>query len=261
MFHLRCATVLVFLLTIGCDSKPSPRKPEPVAPSGGNGGGGSAAPVPKDHYGDGVVRGRILFEGTRPPMRPIAMGGDNFCQNHAPAAAPPKHLISADGGVPWVFVYVKSGINGEYTTPANALTLDQKGCMYEPHVFGIFVGQPLDIINSDNTAHNVNTIVARNEKFNISQPQLGNRSTRTFTRPEIMVKFKCDVHGWMDAYAGVMRHPFFAVTDRDGRFEIARLPAGTYELEIWHELWGKRTQTVTIGAGEAKEISFTYKKE
>ncbi len=262
MSLIRHLALLALLLPLACDNKPAAKR-EPVAPAdGGNGSGdGAAVNVPKDHYGTAAVRGRVRFEGKRPPMRPIQMGGDAFCHNNARATSAPKFQIAEDGGVPWVFVHVKKGIEGEYTTPATPVTLDQHGCMYEPHVFGIFVNQPLEILNSDDTAHNVNSLATRNERFNISQPQKGNKHTRTFTRPEIMVKFKCDVHGWMDAYAGVMRHPFFAVTDKEGNFEIARLPAGSYELEIWHELWGKRTQMVTLGEGETKEVAFTYEKD
>ena len=73
-----------------------------------------------------------------------------------------------------------------------------------------------------------------------------------------MVPFKCDVHRWMNAYVGVLDHPFFAVTGADGTFELKGLPPGTYTIEAWHEKLGTQTQTVTIGEKETKDVAFTF---
>ena len=71
--------------------------------------------------------------------------------------------------------------------------------------------------------------------------------------------FKCDVHKWMNAFVGVVDHPFFAVTGADGAFELKGLPPGTYTIEAWHEKLGTQTQSVTIGEKEAKDVAFTFK--
>jgi hypothetical protein len=136
--------------------------------------------------------------------------------------------------------------------------IDQTGCLYEPRVVGVMVGQSLEIRNSDPLLHNIKAVPTENRGFNISQPQAGMTSTRTFNTPEIMVPLECNVHGWMNAYVGVVAHPYFATTGADGAFAIAGLPAGTYQLEAWHERFGTRTGTVTVTDGGAGTVDFTY---
>ena len=100
------------------------------------------------------------------------------------------------------------------------------------------VGQPLEIVNSDPTLHNIHALPKDNKEFNTGQPIQGMKMTHTFTAKEVMVPFKCDVHGWMNAYVGVLDHPYFAMTDKDGKFELKGLPPGTYTIEAWHEKLG-----------------------
>jgi plastocyanin len=159
-----------------------------------------------------------------------------------------------------VFVYVKDGL-GDRTFPApqTEVVLDQRGCKYMPHVIGAQVGQPVKIINSDATLHNVHAVPKVNPEFNFSQALKGMENVRTFDRPEIMVPFRCDVHGWMAAYVGVVPHPYFAVTAANGSFEIKGLPAGTYTLEAWHETLGVQTATVTVDGTAPGTASFAFK--
>ena len=143
-------------------------------------------------------------------------------------------LVGADGGLKNAFVYVREGLDPAYgfDVPASAVILDQKGCRYAPRVVGVRVGQPLEIVNSDPTAHNVHALPMSNQEFNQGQPFQGMRMTQTFTVPEVMVRFMCNVHGWMKAYAGVRPDPFFAVSGEDGSFSIKDLPPGTYTVEV-----------------------------
>ena len=143
--------------------------------------------------------------------------------------------------------------------PTEPAQIDQKECRYHPHVFGMRVGQPLEIINSDPTLHNIHAMAKNNREFNNGQPIQGMKTVHTFTAAEVMVPFKCDVHGWMNAYVGVLDHPYFAVTDASGTFSLPALPPGTYTIEAWHEKLGTTTQSVTLGPNETKEISFTFK--
>jgi hypothetical protein len=128
-------------------------------------------------------------------------------------------------------------------------------------VTGVQVGQPVEIVNSDATLHNVHAVAVTNTEFNFSQPIKGHRRQQVFDKPEIMVPFKCEVHGWMRSYVGVVPHPFFAVSRADGTFEITGLPAGTYTIEAWHEQLGTQTQTVTVDgkAGAAADFTFASK--
>ena len=121
---------------------------------------------------------------------------------------------------------MKSGINGTYPPAATAAVIDQKGCTYHPHVFGVVAGQNIDILNSDPTLHNIHSLPEKNEAFNLGMPVQGMKYTKKFDKPEVMVQIKCDVHGWMSAYCGVVSHPFFAVTAADGTYAIKNLPRG-----------------------------------
>jgi plastocyanin len=171
-------------------------------------------------------------------------------------------MVGGGGELQNVFVYVKDGLGDRtFTAPTGPVVLDQKGCRYHPHVFGIMVGQPMQILNSDPTLHNIHATPAagQNAEFNTGQPIQGMKTDHTFTKKEVMVPFKCDVHSWMNAYVGVLDHPYFATTGGDGAFALNKLPPGTYTIEAWHEKLGTQTQSVTIGPKESKEITFTFK--
>jgi len=263
LLSLCCAVILA-----GCGDSPPQKSSDrnqgtdrtPAVAGPGNDVAEKATSEAKNLFGSATIKGHVRFEGKRPRPRPLKMQGDRACYSGNAAVYPPGTTISKSGGVPFVFVYIKKGIHGDYAPPEEPVRLDQTGCMFVPHVFGIQVGQSLRIVNDDPTAHNVHGLFKHNEPFNVSQPVKGMVSVKRFSRPEVMAKFKCDVHGWMSAYAGVLRHPFFAVTDADGAFQISRLPAGDYELETWHELWGKRHRTVHVETGRTINADFTYRR-
>jgi plastocyanin len=168
--------------------------------------------------------------------------------------------VVADGKLANVFVYVKDGLgNYVYDQPTDKVTIDQQNCRYHPHVFGMRVGQTLIIKNSDDTLHNIHAMPKINTEFNEGEPIKGMTREKTFTAKEVMVPFKCDVHGWMNAYVGVLDHPYYALTDKDGKFELKSLPPGTYTIEAWHEKLGTMEQKVTLGQKETKDVSFTFK--
>lgn len=212
--------------------------------------------------GGGTVSGSVKFTGAKPTMRRIDMSEEEGCASKY--TTPPTEesaLVSGTGGLANAFVYVKSGLPAGYTAPpvTTPVLLDQDGCRYKPHVFGIRVGQELQIKNSDPLAHNIKSKGKANRPFNISQPNVTRTPTvRTFTAAEVMVPIECNVHGWMQAYAGVLPHGFFAVSGADGKFTIPRLPPGTYTLEAWHEKYGTQTATVTITGAETKTADFTF---
>jgi plastocyanin len=218
------------------------------------------APVtnPVDPATTGSIAGAISLEGTPPSAQPINMGSDPYCMGVG--AASTQTFLVSNGGLQNVFVYVKDGLgNLKFPVPTTPVVLDQKGCSYVPRVLGIQVGQPLDMVNSDETLHNIHALPMANREFNRGQPLKGLKSTTVFTTPEVMVPFKCDVHKWMNAWVGVVEHPFYAVSGTGGAFEIKGLPPGTYTIEAWHEKLGTQTQMVTVGAKESKAISFTFK--
>lgn len=209
--------------------------------------------------GAGSIHGTVAFEGTAPVQEKVKMDADPACQQqHATAVTTEDVVVNADGTLKNVFVYVKEGATGPFAAPATPVVLNQIGCWYTPHVFGIQTGQPLEIVNSDGTLHNVNAKPTANQPFNLAQPVKGMKATKTFAKREVMVKFKCNVHPWMSAYAGVVEHSFFGVSGTDGSFAITGLPAGTYVLEAWHEKYGTQAQTVTVSDGETTRVEFAF---
>jgi plastocyanin len=207
----------------------------------------------------GSIAGMVKFEGTAPANAPIRISKD--CPQVA-GAAPVNEavLVGKDGALRNVFVYVKSGLDAAYTfdTPTAPVELVQSGCIYAPRVMGVRVGQPIDVVNSDPTLHNVHALPMVNQEFNKSQPVQNSHMTHVFTAPEVMVRFMCNVHSWMSSYVGVMEHPYFAVSDEAGHFEIKNLPPGTYTLEAWHEKFGRKTAQVTVGDKQAQTATFTF---
>ena len=208
----------------------------------------------------GNITGRVMFEGAPPANAPVKMSGDPACMAANANGLSFETYMVKNGGLDNVFVYVKDGFGNYYfEVPTAPVKLDQQGCRYVPHVFGARVGQPIEITNGDNTLHNVHAVANVNREFNFGQHFKGMKNTEVFTAREVMVPFKCDVHGWMISYGGIMDHPYFAVTSDGGKFDLKTLPAGTYTVEAWHEKMPPQTQTVTVGQKETKEISFTFK--
>ncbi len=226
----------------------SPKNPEASkAPAG-----------PPGRLGTAVVSGRVSLAGATPANEKVTMTTDPFCDGHNPGETElPAYVVGADGGLGNVLLRVTEGVTGVYAAPVEAKQLDQIGCAFSPRVLALMTGQPLDIVSSDATLHNVHAAAKANPPFNLGMPAPGTRYTRTFEKPEI-VPFKCDVHPWMRAWVAVVPHPFFAVTGPDGRYEIQRLPAGTYTVEAWHEKLPAQTFAVTVAEGEAASHDVTF---
>ncbi|MFT5169964.1 MAG: hypothetical protein ACI9E5_000762 [Candidatus Omnitrophota bacterium] len=214
---------------------------------------------------DGVtkVTGIIKFEGEVPKFRAIKMDADPICLFHHKGKSiyPEALVLGEDMTMANVFVYISKGLPKKaYATPLEPVVLDQKGCMYEPHVFGVMVDQPLKILNPDGTLHNVHATPKINKEFNLAMPKFRKETTRSFSEPEFMFSIKCDVHPWMQTWVSVMDHPFFTVTQKDGNFSIENLTPGDYELTAWHEKLGTKSKRFTILSGENKSLNFTFSK-
>ncbi len=200
------------------------------------------------------------FEGQAPVVNKIKADADPKCKlMHPEGITPDQIVVNSNGTLKNVFVYIKEGLSGKtFEAPKQAVVFNQEGCQYHPKVFGIQVNQPLEIVNSDDTLHNVHALPTQSQSFNLGMPIKGMKLKKTFTKPEIMVKIKCEVHPWMTAYAGVLDHPYFAVPGDDGAAAIKGLPPGDYVLEAWHEKYGAQTQKVTV-TDKDQEVSFTFK--
>jgi hypothetical protein len=212
------------------------------------------------------VSGKITLKGTPPAEKEITpIKADVNCGKlHDKPVFTRHYVVGADSGLGNVFVYIKSGLEGKkFDAPATPAVIDQAGCLYQPYVIGLMIGQTLDIKNSDGFMHNVNysastTGPAGNTPFNIAQPKQGQVDKKTFAKPEIFAKFACNVHPWMFGYLGIVDHPFFAVTDKDGKFSLpSTLPAGKYTLVAKHLKAGEVTQEIEVKEGDKKQVSFT----
>jgi plastocyanin len=206
-----------------------------------------------------VITGIVNFEGTAPAPEPIDMSEEPACaEKHSGGAVNRSVAVGDNGRLANVFVYVKEGLGDRrFAAAGDAPVMDQDGCMYEPRVLGVQTGQEVTFRNSDGLLHNINAQGSTNRSFNISQPQ-NMDSRRTFAQQEVMIPVRCDVHGWMEAYVGVVDHPYFAVTGEDGSFRIENLPPGTYTIEAWHEAYGAQTTQVTVAAQQTGETTFTF---
>ena len=207
----------------------------------------------------GTISGKVDFTGTAPAQEKINMAADPSCAAMGGDVMTEDVVVNADGTLSNVFIYIKEGLEGQqFSTPKEAVPMDQRGCHYIPHVFGVQVNQPIEIINSDSTLHNVHSLPTKSKQFNLGMPIKGMKLKKKFGKPEVMVKIKCDVHPWMHAYVGVLEHPFFSVTQDAGTFEITDLPAGTYMVEAWHEKFGTQTQEVTVDEAGVQSINFSF---
>lgn len=235
-----------------------------AACSGGGKEAASSAPPANAQRVDtataGALVGRVSFEGVPPENPKVKLSGDPNCSRANASGLTFENYMVSDGGLDNVFVYVKDGLgNYHFDAPAEAVKVDQQGCRYVPHVVGVRAGQPLEVSNSDATIHNVHALPSVNREINIPQPSKDQRDVATFTAAEVMVPLKCDLHPWMNAYVGVVAHPYFAVTNDGGRFELKNLPPGKYTIEAWHEKAGRQRQEVTIGEKESKTVGFTFR--
>jgi len=204
---------------------------------------------------------KVVLSGPAPPAVKVQTSADPYCAkvHQADPLFSQTVQVGTDGALIDSLVFVKDGVSGTYAAPKTPVTLDQKGCVYIPHVIGMMAGQPLEILNSDPTLHNIHPLPVVNAGFNIGMPVQGMKQTRVFQKPEPVFHVKCDVHSWMSAYVATFAHPFFGVSNKQGTVELTNLPAGTFQIQAWHEKYGVQVQSVSLSAGETKQITFTYK--
>ena len=250
------ATVALAVGIVSCGGG-SPPSETPAAPAGAPAAGGKTV----DPATAGSVSGTVKFDGAAPRMRPINMAAEPSCAKvHATAATTQDVLVATGGALQNVVVYLKGDFSQySFPPPSAPVTLDQKGCLYTPHVLAVQVGSPVSVQNSDQTTHNIHPVPMINREWNQSQPPGAPPLEQEFARAEVMIPVKCNVHPWMKAYVGVQKHPFAAVSGADGTFSIKGLPPGDYTLESWQEKYGAQTQKVTVGPKETKTVDFSYK--
>lgn len=240
----------------GCGGNKSGPAESPSAPAANAPAGKTVDPATV-----GEVSGTVKLDGTPPKMKAINMAAEPACGKARTSPAMSEEVVTGEGGdLANVVVYVKSGAEGySFPAPSGPVKIDQQGCQYHPHVIALEVGQNLEVVNSDQTTHNIHPVPKDNREWNESQPPGATPIEKSFPRAEVAIPVKCNVHPWMKAYIAVLSNPYFQVTGKDGAFNLKNLPPGNYTLTAWHELYGTSEQMVTIGPKETKTVTFTFK--
>jgi uncharacterized membrane protein/plastocyanin len=208
----------------------------------------------------GNVKATVLLEGTPPPPKELNLG---TCTTDSKGPVFADTVLAKGGKLQNAFVWVKKGLESYKgpAAPAEPIVMDQKGCVYHPHVIGARVGQSVVFLNSDPVLHNVRTVADVNAPFNDMMPTKDMRLSKTFDKEEVMVRAKCDVHPWMAAFVGVVNHPFFAVSNEAGEVSLQNVPEGDYEVEAWHEAFGRTQQKLKVEARKTAQLTFTFRVE
>ncbi len=259
---LALTTIFSLLALLSSCSKPATN--EGVATNNSAATGKAFAPKGDE----GSVTGAIAYNGTPPAPKKIDASADPACGQANPNLSTEDNVVK-DGKLANVFVYIKDGATadgtkvGDYTfpTPSGAVTLDQKGCHYVPHVVGLQANQKLRITNSDPTTHNIHPTPKVNAEWNQSQTAGSGPIEKTFARAEVLIPVKCNQHPWMKSYVGVLKHPFFAVSAEDGSFTIKGVPPGKYTVVAWHEggaTGTEKTMQVTVPANGSAKADFAF---
>ena len=215
--------------------------------------GSETAPEP-----GGAVSGRITFRGELAKSQPsnAVEGSDSHIQRHANEDV----LISADGGLQNVVVYVKKGIAArKFPVPAEPLIINQHVGRFEPRIAAVMAGQSVQINNCDALVHKVRSENEENFPLNADlRPGAGQTFQLPF--PERAFTISCADHPWMRAQCWVFNHPYFAISSADGGFALAALPPGQYTIAAWHERLGEKQQKITVKPGEKLDVRFVFER-
>ena len=204
-----------------------------------------------------AVDGVVTFEGTPPENKKLTLPAG--CGSKSGGKAFSNEILIKNGKLQNALVVIKNAPASREPVPEKELVLDQHGCMYHPRVAAARVGQKVTFVNSDAIFHNVRSVTTQNERFNVAMPKKDQRITKVFKKPEMFFQAKCSVHPWMGAYVAVVDHPWYAVTNEKGEFELPPLPLGKYTIEVWHEIFGTQTKEIEVVDTGAPEVLFTFK--
>jgi plastocyanin len=238
-------------LLAGCSKKESTEETTPSSEAKP-----AATATPIDPATAASVSGTVTLTGEAPKAQKIDMSQDAACKGTNTA----ETIVAEGGKLANVFVYVKEGLGDRtFDVPKEAVTIDQKGCRYHPHVLGVMAGQTIEIRNDDETTHNIHPTPKDNREWNESQPPKAAALEKNFAREEIMLPVKCNQHPWMKMYVNVVKTPFYAVTGADGKYDIKGLPPGDYTLAFVQEKLGEQDQKVTLAAKDSKTVDASFK--
>lgn len=247
----------VFLFA-GCNPGPIIDTPRPAPPARA-----AAGPLlTLDSSTTSTLSGSVVLDGAPPAPRLIDMSAEPVCRQMHPQGVKFSDVVTGPGGaLADVVVFIRSGLgNYRFPAPSNPVQIDQKGCLYNPRIVALMVGQRLEIRNSDSTLHNIHSMARENPTWNRSEPE-GATIFETFPRAELAVPLVCNVHPWMRGFAFVFDNPYYAITGAAGKFTIPNLPPGDYTMEAWQERYGVLDQAITIAPHSSVSLHFTFHAE
>ena len=210
------------------------------------------------------ISGRITLQGAPPPERPVDLTDFQDVTRAYPGLvgklATRHYVVSPDGGLANVFIYVKEGLAGRtFPVATNLPLLDQTNAGFYPYLLGVQTRQTFLIRNSEPYMDAPQCETKTNKAFNFAQPMTGMISRHSFEKPEVLIRVKCGIHPWEFAFIGVVPHPFFAVSGVDGRYALpAGLPAGHYVLEAVHPKAGRLTREVNVTEQGKQVVDFGF---
>jgi plastocyanin len=205
----------------------------------------------------GTVSGKVTYTGTPAKSKAIDMSKEPSCaKQHATPVTTETVVTDSGNSLDNVVVYISAGAD-DPNAPSQAVTFTQKGCQYIPHVIAMHTGQELDVLNADQTSHNIHPLAKVNREWNKSQPPGAPPIKDKFDAPEF-ISVKCNIHPWMHGWFAVLKTNHYSVSGNGGAFSLPNLPAGKYTVTAWHEDYGTKTQDVTITGNETKTIDFTF---
>ena len=210
---------------------------------------------------EGRITGKVSFAGQIPQRRLIDTSADPVCHDANPELYTEDVIITA-GKLANVFVYVSGDMLELYAfdAPKSDVVLAHRGCQLVPHVLGMQLSQTLKVANEDSTTHNTHFLPKANKDWNQSQPGNSQPVETKFETAELLIPVKDNQHPWQKAYVSILSHPFFAVSARNGSYQISGLPPGQYTVVAWHERFGEQRAEISVGVSERKNLDFTFKQ-
>jgi plastocyanin len=206
----------------------------------------------------GSISGVVKFAGTAPAPKKLDVSKDKeVC---AKSAKLDQSLVVSNGNLVNAVVSITDIKTGKKIDTAKKVKLTQKECEYHPHVLAFPAGSTVEIENPDGILHNIHSYSKVNKEFNMAQPKFKKTMEQKIEKPEV-INIKCDVHGWMSGWLVATESPYVAVTDNSGAFKLTDVPAGTYNVEVWHETLGKTSQKVTVKGKEDAKVNFEMGKK
>ena len=208
--------------------------------------------------GGGKVSGKVTYEGTPAKQKPIDMSKEPSCAKQYATPPPTETVVTGpNNALENVVVYISAGAPDE-SPPSQPAVFTQKGCRYIPHVLALQVNQPLQVLNEDQTSHNIHPLAKINREWNKSQPPGTPPIVDKYDKMEF-IPVKCNVHPWMHGTFAVLKNSHYSISGNDGGFTLPNLPPGKYTVTAFHESYGDQTQEVSIADSETKNVNFVFK--